>query len=212
MTDINLFPSGLSNWDGTDKPKREHFVNDNRILDQDAMWKADYDPSGEVESLGIPGYVQNLVSVGIGTAVGGIQVKGTGFTEYTHSKVSNAHELTAVSGQGDNIKFTATANYNTGDTISIGSQALSAITPDGEPLSDGAFKTNSVVICYRIGNSLVFTLGGVSASTVMPKAGGTFTGEAYAISSDRSTNSLRNIQVQDSSGNAVSTSWLRFRR
>ena len=62
MANINKFPSGLNNWADTDKPKREHFVSDNQILDEDAMWKADYDDTGEVGEVGIVEFVQDYVT------------------------------------------------------------------------------------------------------------------------------------------------------
>lgn len=43
-------------------------------------------------------------------------------------------------------------------------------------------------------------LGGYTASSFMLKSGGTFTGNAVAYSTNRTTNSLRNIAVYDSTG------------
>ena len=50
------------------------------------------------------------------------------------------------------------------------------------------------------------------ADAAMPKAGGQFTGTAYAISTNRPAKTLRNAQVQNSAGSPVSTDALIFRR
>lgn len=57
MASSQKFSSGLNNWAGTDKPKRVDFVEDNRILDENALWKGDYDADGGVKAAGgIGGY------------------------------------------------------------------------------------------------------------------------------------------------------------
>ena len=44
MGSIYKFPSGLNNWIDSDKPERIDFVEDNEIIDENAMWKEYYDP------------------------------------------------------------------------------------------------------------------------------------------------------------------------
>lgn len=51
-----------------------------------------------------------------------------------------------------------------------------------------------------------------TANAALPKAGGTMTGNLVAYSTNRSTIGLRNAQVQNSAGSAVSTNYLVFRR
>jgi len=52
MPPTNKFPHGLNNWTGTDKPSRTDFVSDNEIIETDAMWKDEYDSSGDVANAG----------------------------------------------------------------------------------------------------------------------------------------------------------------
>ena len=52
MSSSSQFPSGLSNWTGADKPTRADFVRDNGILDENALWKQKYDPTGAVAARG----------------------------------------------------------------------------------------------------------------------------------------------------------------
>ena len=47
MGSIYKFPSGLNNWIDSDKPERIDFVEDNEIIDENAMWKEDYDPQNK---------------------------------------------------------------------------------------------------------------------------------------------------------------------
>lgn len=47
MSSTNKTPLGLSQWDGTDKPKREDFNADNLLVDQILQSKADISAPGE---------------------------------------------------------------------------------------------------------------------------------------------------------------------
>lgn len=59
MSSSQQFPSGLNNWVDSDKPIREDFVQDNRLLDENALWKQDYDSDGSVAGAGgMAAYVQ----------------------------------------------------------------------------------------------------------------------------------------------------------
>lgn len=55
-------------------------------------------------------------------------------------------------------------------------------------------------------------LGNVTNNAQMPIAGGTFTGNAVAYSTNRSSTCLRNIVVQNSSGTAQSTNYIIMKR
>lgn len=52
MSSASKFSHGLNNWAGTDKPTRTDFVNDNEIVNDDVMWKEDYDATGAVLQAG----------------------------------------------------------------------------------------------------------------------------------------------------------------
>lgn len=65
MSSSEQLPSGLNRWVHFDKPNRADFVRDNEIIDQNAMWKQDYDEHGEVAALGgLSSYInQQVLSV-----------------------------------------------------------------------------------------------------------------------------------------------------
>ena len=52
MASYEKFPSGLSKWRGSDKPTMSDFLEDNATIDQNTMWKADYDAEGHVAAAG----------------------------------------------------------------------------------------------------------------------------------------------------------------
>ena len=202
MASTNKFPTDLNKWQGTDKPKREDFVEDNRILSNDAMWKKHYDKSGEV--LAAEGIV-NFVHAYVGDQLSVISSDNR-FSVYTHEKTDNIHQLIAADAVGDNIKFVATENFNTGDLIYIDNTLVTAVTPDGALLGNGAFKSGSIVICFRNNDTFTFDVNNILST------GGAFTGDITAHNQDSTTKSLRNIQIQDSVGTPVSTNHLVFRR
>lgn len=52
MGSASKFSHGLNNWVGTDKPVRADFVSDNETVNDNAMWKEDYDAQGTVLQAG----------------------------------------------------------------------------------------------------------------------------------------------------------------
>lgn len=195
MSSSSKFPSGLNNWAGTDKPTRADFVADNEILDENALWKADYDPDGGVAQAGgvtayalakadydpngtvataggISGFALDKASYDSSGAIaqmGGIAAAiaaNNGFSTYVHSKSGSVHSLTMANG-GDNIKFISTADYANGDTFEVNGTACTAQMADGSSLPDDAFVSGAVVTCFRSGTVLNFKLGGVVLNFVV---------------------------------------------
>ena len=80
-----------------------------------------------------------------------------GFFTYTHSRTGNTHYLT---GTGENIKFTATADFAEGDVFVVGGVTYPAYLTNGDILPDGFFKKGFVVSCFKNGDSLNFNGGG----------------------------------------------------
>lgn len=80
--------------------------------------------------------------------------------QYTHIKSGTVHELT---GTGDNIRFVATADFAAGDTVKVNGTTCTASTMSGDALWAGFFKSGAVVVCYRTGNALNFSGGGLAA-------------------------------------------------
>lgn len=81
--------------------------------------------------------------------------------QYTHIKSGTVHELT---GTGDNIRFVATADFAAGDTVKVNGTTCTASTMSGDALWAGFFKSGAVVVCYRTGNALNFSGGGLAAA------------------------------------------------
>lgn len=81
--------------------------------------------------------------------------------QYTHTKSGTVHELT---GTGDNIRFVATADFAAGDTVKVNGTTCTASTMSGDALWAGFFKSGAVVVCYRTGNALNFSGGGLAAA------------------------------------------------
>ena len=81
--------------------------------------------------------------------------------QYTHAKSGTVHELT---GSGDNIRFVATADFAAGDTVKVNGTTCTASTMSGDALWAGFFKSGAVVVCYRTGNALNFSGGGLAAA------------------------------------------------
>lgn len=82
-----------------------------------------------------------------------------GFFTYSHSKVDNVHYL---NGSGDNIKFTATADFDDGDVFMVDGEDYTAFLANGDALPGGHFKAGYVVSCFKNGNCLNFNNGGAA--------------------------------------------------
>lgn len=81
------------------------------------------------------------------------------FKTYTHSCADGVHQL---QGNGDNIRFVASAPYVEDETFTVNGSACTARTADGEPLAGGHFAAGAVVVCYRDGDCLNFSSGGAA--------------------------------------------------
>ncbi len=78
------------------------------------------------------------------------------------SACSTVNRVQALTGSGDNVKFTAAADFAEGDAFSVNGESATAASSDGEQLPDGAFKSGSVVSCFRNGAALNFKTGGAA--------------------------------------------------
>lgn len=77
-----------------------------------------------------------------------------------HLKSGNVHAITRLAPDSAMLRFTATANFTTGDTFTVDGTQVTALLPNGATLSTGAFKINSTVLCCLVGTLLtVFTVG-----------------------------------------------------
>lgn len=87
------------------------------------------------------------------------EVRLTGFSTYTHAKVGTVHSLTLLHG-GNNIKFVATATFNTHDTFTVNGDAVTVLMPNGKAPGNKAFVSGATVICFLSGNYLYLVGGG----------------------------------------------------
>lgn len=134
--------------------------------------------------------------------------------QYTHTKSGTVHELT---GTGDNIRFVATADFAAGDTVKVNGTTCTASTMSGDALWAGFFKSGAVVVCYRTGNALNFSGGGLAAAeaakitpenlktgvsvTVNGKTvAGTFTADGTAAAGDMLSGKVAYVKGQKVTG------------
>lgn len=82
-------------------------------------------------------------------------INENGFQTYSHSKAGTVHELTLPSGN-NNIRFVATAGYESGDTFSVNGEVVNALLMNGSALEETQFATGAVVVCFREGDRLYF--------------------------------------------------------
>ena len=72
---------------------------------------------------------------------------------YTHSKSGKNHTLT---GAGAIMRFTATAPWIAGDTITVNGTRLNPLNLEGKTLPAGAFVAGMQVVAVRDGQNLQF--------------------------------------------------------
>lgn len=82
-----------------------------------------------------------------------------GVANYTHTKTGTVHELT---GEGENIRFVATAGFAEGDSMTVNGEACTVRTISGDALWGGFFAKGAAVVCWREGNTLNFSGAGLS--------------------------------------------------
>lgn len=89
-------------------------------------------------------------------------VSGSAITVATENKVGTVHNL--VRGDSDRkfMYFTATSNFNAGDTFTVDGNAVTVVTPSGASLPQGAFVINSTVVAVLVGSLLTVLAGGGS--------------------------------------------------
>lgn len=88
--------------------------------------------------------------------------------EATELKTGTVHALTRTDTSRDVFKFTATANFTAGDTFTVDSEQVSALTTSGEQLTTGCYVIGSEVIVAKKGTLLTFFISNVitDASTL----------------------------------------------
>ena len=72
----------------------------------------------------------------------------------TYAKSGNVHTIQQTVATAPMFRFTAGANFRTGDTFTVNGQVVTAVLPTGDQLPDYAFRTNSNVLCCLSGGQL----------------------------------------------------------
>lgn len=111
-------------------------------------------------------------------------IKDAGVTTATATKVGTVHQLVRTVSSCNVLRFTATANYVSGDTFTVDGNAVTTTTPQGTSLDAGAFVINQSVIGILNGAVLTLAVGGGSS-------------DASGISYDNTGSGLTATDVQN---------------
>ena len=111
-------------------------------------------------------------------------IKDAGVTTATATKVGTVHQLVRTVSSCNVLRFTATANYVSGDTFTVDGNAVTTTTPQGTSLDAGAFVINQSVIGILNGAVLTLAVGGGAS-------------DASGISYDNTGSGLVATNVQD---------------
>ena len=82
----------------------------------------------------------------------------------TELTTGTVHALTRSDSDQALFRFTATSNYVVGDTFTVDTVQVTALTINGQALPDGAYLAGAEVLCALVGTRL--TVYGVTGSTV----------------------------------------------
>ena len=86
----------------------------------------------------------------------------------TELTTGTVHALTRSDSDQALFRFTATSNFVSGDTFTVDTIQVSALTLNGQALPDGAYLAGAEVLCALVGTRL--TVYGVTGSTVADDA------------------------------------------
>lgn len=81
-------------------------------------------------------------------------------------KSGTQHSVTRTNTDASVFRFTATGDWNTGDTMLVDTVPVSVYTPNGTALLDGAFVINTEVLCSIQGTRVVVYTSNMQASSI----------------------------------------------
>lgn len=93
-------------------------------------------------------------------------------TVATELASGTVHALTRENPNTAVMRFTATANWTSGDTCTVDGVQVSTLLPSGATLGTGAYIIGSEVLCVLVGTRLTMYLTGVSKADDSDKLGG----------------------------------------
>lgn len=111
-----------------------------------------------------------------------------GISTYTCTTSGTTH---ALAGTGNNIKFVADAAFAAGDTITVNGQVVTAQTQDGAALTDGAWTSGAVVVCWLNGTTLNFKGGGGKVTVTGLSANVVLSGNTITVK--QGTNTIQQV-------------------
>ncbi len=86
--------------------------------------------------------------------------KDAAITTATETKTGTNHAILRSNDGSNMFRFVATSNMVAGDTFTVDSIVVTATTPDGKTLANGAFVINQNVLCCLVGTLLTVYAGG----------------------------------------------------
>lgn len=90
-------------------------------------------------------------------------------TELTSNTI---HALTRANGNTNMFRFTATSNYNLGDTFTVDGVNVTALLPNGKTLGDKAYIIGGTVLCSLVGTLLTIYTFAVAEADDSARLGG----------------------------------------
>ena len=81
-----------------------------------------------------------------------------------YEKNATNHAITRTVKTANLFWFTASAEFNTGDSFSVDKQSVTAVYPDGTDLESGCFNAGSNIVCVLNKNILTLLLPKISGS------------------------------------------------
>lgn len=91
--------------------------------------------------------------------------KDAAISTATELLTGSIHGLQRANGDAAVFRFTATSNYTAGDTFTVDGIQVTALTPTGEALGNGAYIIGSEVLCCLKGTLLTMFLTGGTVTT-----------------------------------------------
>lgn len=91
----------------------------------------------------------------------------------TEILAGSVHAITRANGDAPMFRFTATSNFNIGETFSVDGVQVTALTPSGEVLGSGAFVIGTTVLACLVGSTMtVFTSSSTAEAYDSQRLGG----------------------------------------
>lgn len=87
-------------------------------------------------------------------------VSDSAITVAVETKVGTVHNLVRSDTDRAVLRFTATSDYNTGDTFTVDGNAVTVVTPGGTSIPDRGFVINSNVLGILVGAVLTLLVSG----------------------------------------------------